>query len=91
MTIAGTTPPASGTPLEDRLRAVFVTALDLPPGVDVDALRYRGHPKWDSLAHMALIVAIEETFGVELEPEQLIAIDSLQRAAQTLRDLSVEG
>jgi acyl carrier protein len=77
--------------LEDRLRPLFITALDLPPEIDVDGLRYRYHPKWDSLAHMALVVTIEEAFDVELEADQLIAMDSLARAATILRELGVEG
>lgn len=79
--------------LEDRLREVFTMALSLPADVDVDVdtIRYRGHPNWDSLAHMALVVAIEEEFGVELEPEQLLQIESLDSAAKILRELGVAG
>lgn len=90
MTELETIPPGSGAPLEERLRPVFAAALDLPPDVDVDTIRYRADPRWDSLAHMALVVAIEEAFEVELAPEQLIAIDSLASAATILRELGVQ-
>lgn len=77
--------------LEDRLRPVFIEALGLAPDVDVDAIRYRRHPTWDSLGHMALVVAIEDAFGVELDPGQLIRIDSLAAAAGILRSVGVPG
>jgi len=72
--------------LEERLRTVFTQALDLEPGCDPTALRYRNHPRWDSVGHMALVVAMETEFDVELGPEQLIAVDSFDAAVKILRD-----
>lgn len=77
--------------LEERLRDVFVKALDLEPGIDPATLQYRDHPNWDSLGHMTLIVAMENEFGIEIEPDQLIRIDSFDAAVDTLRELGVKG
>ncbi len=35
---------------------------------------------WDSLAHLELIAALEEEFGVSLAPRQIMALDSLGKA-----------
>lgn len=41
-------------------------------------------PAWDSLAHMRLILAIEEKLGRELEPETLVEIMSVEDIARIL-------
>jgi long-chain acyl-CoA synthetase len=41
-------------------------------------------PGWDSLAHLAFVVALEETFGVRLAPREIIALVSLAEAERIL-------
>ena len=77
--------------LTDRLRTVFVEALELPDGTDVEALKYRDIIQWDSLGHMTLVAAIEDEFEVQLETEQVIELSSFKVALGTLRDLGVDG
>jgi acyl carrier protein len=77
--------------LNDHLRAVFVDALELPEDVDVENLKYRDIPQWDSLGHMTLIAAIEEEFAVQLETEQVIDLSSFKVARDILLSLGVDG
>ncbi|RLP87498.1 acyl carrier protein [Micromonospora sp. BL4] len=67
-----------------RLRVVFRTALELPDNAAVDSLEYRGIEKWDSLAHMSLVAAIEDEFGVMLDTDEVIDLSSFDRARQIL-------
>lgn len=76
--------------LREQTQAVMVKALDLEPSVDLGSLQYRDHPNWDSLGHMALIVALETEFGVEIGANELLRIESLDTAVQILRDLGVD-
>ena len=71
--------------LQLRLTAVFVRALELTDDVDVTTIAYRCHPNWDSLGHMALALAVEEEFGVELEPDHLIEMTDFQAVCALLR------
>jgi acyl carrier protein len=75
--------------LRERLRTVFAEALELPLGTDIESLRQWEHDKWDSLAHLALVTTIEEKFGVDVDADQLIELDSFAYAEQMLRDLGV--
>ena len=75
--------------VRERLRSVFITALDLPGDVDVMELRHRFHPRWDSLGHLALVIAIEEEFDVEFDSDQLIGMESFEDALKILHDLGV--
>ncbi|KIR65945.1 acyl carrier protein [Micromonospora harpali] len=76
--------------LTDRLRGVFVDALELPEGTDVENLTYRGIEQWDSLGHMTLVAAIEDEFDVQLDTEQVIDMSSFKVALDMLRGLSVD-
>ncbi len=69
----------------DRLRAVFRMALNLPPDADVDDLRYRAIPQWDSLAHMALVAAMEDEFSVMIDTDEMIDMSSFALAAELLK------
>ncbi|HVW45093.1 MAG TPA: acyl carrier protein [Amycolatopsis sp.] len=73
--------------MNEKLRAVFVEALDLDADVDVEKLEYRGIEAWDSVGHMSLVAAIEDEFGVELDTDQVIDISSFKVALDILREL----
>jgi acyl carrier protein len=75
----------------DRLAGVFRKALELGDAEDVQALTYRAVPAWDSLGHMALVAAIEDEFGVELDSDQVIDMASFSIALQMLGDMGVDG
>jgi acyl carrier protein len=77
-------------PITERLYAVFVDALDLPAEVDVYHLRQRFDERWDSLGHMSLVMAIEDEFEVDLDPDTLVSLDSFGTALRILRDLGVK-
>ncbi len=58
----------------------------LPEYVDVLTL-----PAWDSMAHVSIILAIEEKTGQQLTTEAIIEIQSLQTIANLLDLLSGIG
>jgi acyl carrier protein len=68
----------------DRLRRVFRSSLELADDFDVDGLTYRGIESWDSLAHMSLVAAIEDEFGVMIDTEDVIDMSSFDKAREIL-------
>ena len=68
----------------DSLRALFRDAFDLPPDSEVDQLAYRAIPAWDSVGHMRLIAAIETTFDLMLETDDVIDMSSFAKAVEIL-------
>lgn len=75
---------------DDRLRDAFRTALDLPEGMPVDELEYRGIDQWDSVAHMQLVAHLEDTFDVMLETDDVIDLSSFAKAREILAKLGVD-
>ena len=80
------------TDLTTRLRAVFVEALALDGGADVDVdverLAFRDVPAWDSVGHMSLVAAIEDEFDVRLDTDQVVGLSSFAVARDMVAGLS---
>jgi acyl carrier protein len=60
----------------DKLRALLgeVLEMEIPPSADVQRASTAA---WDSLNHLRVVMAVEEEFGVRLEPDQVASIGSL--------------
>ena len=41
--------------------------------------------QWDSVAHLQLVIAIEDAFGLQLTPAEVIDLNSFEAAATMLR------
>jgi acyl carrier protein len=69
-----------------RLDAAMRRGLGLPDGEDLSTLAYGRTEYWDSVAHMQLVAAIENEFGIMMETDDVIAMSSYEVARQILRD-----
>ncbi|HVN86587.1 MAG TPA: acyl carrier protein [Candidatus Binatia bacterium] len=62
-------------------------------GVEAGSVRAEtgplGLPKWDSLNHMRLVAAVEETYHVELSPEEVVSITCVGHFATLLQEKGV--
>lgn len=71
--------------LEQRLRRVFAEIFEIPEEMITPTLAYRGIPQWDSVAHMALVAAIDSTFGTLLETDDVLDLATFAAALDILR------
>ena len=69
---------------EEKLRKAFVTSLGLPEPVELNTLAYGVEQRWDSIAHMQLVAAIESAFDVMLDVDDVIALSSYPKAKEIL-------
>jgi acyl carrier protein len=74
-----------GKQMEDKLRVIFSESLNINASDVVDGLRYSEIPQWDSVAHMALIAAIEEGFDIMLDAEDVIDMSSFSKAKEIVK------
>jgi acyl carrier protein len=70
--------------LEQRLRRVFATVLEIAEATVTDGLAYREIPQWDSVAHMALIAAIDTEFDTLLDTDDVLDLSSFAMAREIL-------
>ena len=59
--------------------------LELDASVDWTQVRYQEHERWDSLVQMAIVADLEETYGLVLDDEDIVAMEDLEAILQVLR------
>ncbi|MDC7807949.1 acyl carrier protein [Luteimonas sp BLCC-B24] len=75
---------------EDRVTAVFARVLGIDAAQVTDDLRYNSIPQWDSIAHMSVVGALEEAFGVMIDMDDVIDMSSVGKAREILRKHGAE-
>lgn len=60
--------------------ALKIPAASITPDTSIDTT-----PAWDSLAHMDLVVSIEEHYGIQLLPDEMVAMRSVGQIASLLK------
>ena len=61
----------------NELFALIASALKLPPAAIEPATSMKNTPAWDSLAHMELIIGIEERYQVILDADEIADMTSV--------------
>ena len=68
----------------DRVIEAFARVLGIAPERVTDDLRYASIPEWDSIAHMSVVAALEEAFGVMIDMDDVIDMSSVGKAREIL-------
>jgi acyl carrier protein len=55
----------------------------------LDSLKYQGISAWDSVGHMSLMTALEETFGIEMDIDDIIEFSSFEVGRKILAKYNV--
>jgi acyl carrier protein len=74
---------------QEKFISAFAAALQIDESKIVDDLRYNAIPQWDSIAHMALVAALEESFGIMLDTNDIIDMSSVVKAREILAKYDV--
>ena len=77
-------------PQVEELKAVFTTAFGVAPESDFESVAYGETEGWDSVAHMALVAAIESKFDIMLDTDDVIALSSYPEAKRILNRYGLE-
>lgn len=71
--------------LDKRLIEAMSRALKLAPDSITPETAHENTEAWDSLAHLNLILEVEETFGVRFSSEEIPLLTSAARLQEALR------
>ena len=72
----------------DKYVDVFVKTFEIDKGA-VENLAYQEIQAWDSVGHMGLIAAIEETFDIMMDTEDIIDFDTFEHGMEILKKYDV--
>ena len=53
-------------------------------------LKYESIPEWDSVGHMGMIAALEETFDIVLDMDDIIDFSSYEYGIEILKKYNIE-
>ena len=69
----------------NELLQLMANVLKVPPHSLTVETAMEGTPAWDSLAHMDLIVTLEEHYRMQLTPDDMVALRSVGAIAELLK------
>jgi len=76
--------------MDERIRAIMAEVLRLPADrIGADAA-IGTVPNWDSTAHMRMMIALEDAFGVELDESRMVEMTSFAKIRDTVRQLHAD-
>jgi len=52
----------------------------------LNELEYKVYPEWNSMAHIGLISALEEAFGVNFEAEDIFALTTYEDGKRLMKE-----
>ena len=77
--------------MEEKLKMLMAELFKMEEDEITDSLTMKDTDVWDSLKHMELIVSIEESFGIELTFDEIVAMQNLKEIKRILRERGIEG
>ena len=64
-----------------RAKSLLAEAINADAGTVPDEARIGDFEPWDSIAHLRLILSVEEEIGRQLDPDEAVAIETLRDVA----------
>ncbi len=73
--------------MDDRIRAIMARVLRLPEDrIGADAA-IGSVPNWDSTAHMRMMLALEDEFGITLDETRMVEMTSFAKICAAVEEL----
>ena len=73
----------------EKYQNAFVEGLEIAPE-DVEGASMESCAKWDSIGQMSLIAVLEDAFGIELEPDEVMSFTSYNEGLAILRKRNID-
>lgn len=63
--------------MNEKLLSIFTSTLGIAASEVVDEMSTANTAAWDSVAHLNLVLSIEQEFGLQFSPEDFMRMQSL--------------
>ena len=60
--------------MDEKIRELFATLLQVSPSEIQEHTEPANLERWDSMQHLILVSGFEEEFGIDVDPEEAIAM-----------------
>lgn len=76
------------SPTTQRLRQVMASVFKCAPDAVTNEARLHKFARWDSLAHIQLVLALETEFGIKIRDADMLRLISFEKLAAHLANTS---
>lgn len=73
----------------EKYNRTFMEVFNVPESALDENFAYRSVKSWDSIAHMALISRLEDTFDILMDTDDILSLRSYVEGQQTLRKFDI--
>lgn len=74
----------------EEIKPLLIEQLQLDPQTVTPSLAFGDVPEWDSIGHMTLIAALEETYGIEVTADTISELTSVEAICAHLMKVKSE-
>ncbi|HOC30472.1 MAG TPA: acyl carrier protein [Treponemataceae bacterium] len=67
----------------EKYTQAFMDAFDIDEAT-AKTLKFQQIPAWDSVGHMGLVAQLEEQFGIMMEPDDIVDLNSFDKGMEML-------
>jgi acyl carrier protein len=69
---------------QEKYQQVFIECFGVVANVLGEKFTYQCVPAWDSVGHMGMIAALEDTFGIMMETDDIVDFSSYTKGMELL-------
>jgi len=73
--------------IKDKIYNIISDSLNIDVSIITDDLSVGSIPEWDSLAHVALIAAVEKEFGLQFEIDQVFELEEVEDFVEIVKEI----
>ena len=73
----------------EKYKNAFVEGLEIPAD-EVEKATMDSVDKWDSIGQMSLVAMIEDEFGFEMDPDEVMQFNSYSAGLEILKNHNIE-
>lgn len=71
--------------MEEKVKKIFSELLGVGESEITDETSYNSFERWDSLKHLEIVSKLEEEFGISIDMDDIIAMNSFRQVVATIQ------
>lgn len=69
----------------DKIKKIFCDVLSVAESEVDDETSYNSFEPWDSLKHLEIVAKLEENFGIEIEMDDIVAMETFGKIREIVQ------
>ena len=70
---------------DNKIKKIFCQVLGISQADFSEDIAYDSFEKWDSLKHLQMIAELEEAFGIDIEMDDVIAMENFKKVKKLVK------